>query len=195
MVKALCVLLLLIPACATPLGGDLSSLRGVRPHPAPAAERVPPELVGDWAATGETWRIRFDSSGRFSVVQSMPFTVDAQTLERGPEKYTRMAGTAGLPGVWRTSFSEGEWLEMTLGAGGFYEYAWNDGLRGAGTAIVEGEQLTIVEHRAHFECHGQTIHFKPQSGEPFLARWSVAGDELTLTLADGPHALRRVMPW
>jgi len=197
MVRPLGCLLLLFTACATPLGGDLRTLTGVRPHATPPRESaVPLALTGDWAEPGQTYRFRFDSGGRLFVVQSLPYTVDAQTLRRGAETYTRTAGTAGLPGVWRTSFPEGEWLELTLGAGGFYEAVWNDGLRSTGAAIVEGEQLTIVEHRADFECHGQTLHFRPASGEPpSTAKWSVSGDELTLTFADGPHTWRRIKPY
>jgi hypothetical protein len=199
MARSLCFLLLLLPACATPLAlGDLATLRGVRPHAAPVKEasaRIPVALVGDWAVPGDDSRLRFDSGGRLFIVQSLPFTLEGQTLKRGLETYTRVRGTAGLPGVWRAQFPEGEWLEMTLGAAGFYEFAWHDGLRGTGSAIVEGDQLTIVEHRADIACEGTTMQLRPPGAEPYLAQWSVAGDELTLTLADGPHTWRRVLPY
>jgi hypothetical protein len=193
MARVLRVFLIFFTACATPLGGNLTALKGIRPHEAPTKEaRVPPVLVGDWATPGDSTRLRFDSGGRLSAVQSFPFTLDGPTLRRGPETYTRLAGSGGLPGVWRTSFSEGEWLEMTLGAGGFCEFLWSDGMRGTASAVVEGEQLTIIDHHADFECDGQTLHIRPAKGEPpFSVRWSVVGDELTLTMSDGPHTWKR----
>lgn len=187
----LCVLLL--EACATSRLGTASELQRIRPHLAPTREApVPAALVGDWARPGQ--RIRFDSGGRLFQVESLPFTLDGDTLVRGPEKYTRRAGTSGaLAGVWRTSFPEGEWLELTFGAGAFYEFAWNDGLRGAGSVVVEGDQLTIVEHRADVIATGQTLLIRvADRTTEYAASWAIVGDELTLTFADGPVVYRRV---
>jgi hypothetical protein len=158
----------------------LTGSRGYAARVPAVSAAIPLGLAGDWESQGH--RFRFNNDGAYSLVASLSYTVEGDTLRLSSETYERRAGADGLQGVWRTTFGEGEWLDITFGPYGFYSYVWFDDLSGGGYYEATVDEVTVVEQRARVSCEGDSITFTNADGEQ-SGTFTLAGDTLTVDMS------------
>lgn len=171
-----------------------------------AAREVPAELVGCWAqSTGN--RYQFTAAGQYLAMSCLRWSLSpdgqALTLHTPGENLvfrSRFGNGTTLVGVWYRGVvdvgPEGTREteeEMYFRADGTHAWHWSDDLDTYyGVYGVTGDQVTLRELRAVFDCAGTTITFFSPSGGKYPGTYAVDGDRLTITFPGGVQTFDRV---